>query len=715
MEFNQVRTFDRRRRGSRRRFKNNMYDTFAQFLFFSFSAVWMELIYHIFTFKAIDFKFIYPFLFSIGIGAAFAFLTGLFPKRMNKVLSVIIVVALALFYCTELVYKSLFKVPLVMNLAVGGAGDVTQYWKEALREIVKNGPAILLMFLPILPLVWLLKKRQLFTRHMYRVSGVSLIVALVLAILPVALINAMGKNSMIYEHYYELNDQSLAAEQMGIFTTFCRDMEGVGRGSGDLSELLAANASSSSVKNQDQKGTAATATPKPTASQDTVDTSPNIMDIDFDSLIKNESNKEVKILHEFFKNQTPTNKNKYTGMFQGKNLILLTAESYSPWAVNQTLTPTLYKLTHEGFVFNNFYTSLWQTSTSDGEYVALTGLIPDGTNSMKRSKTNSLPFTIAKQFNRFGIESKAYHSNSLSYYDRYLTHPNLGYDFRAAKLGKLSDEYQKDIFTMKNAALWPNSDYDCVQATFKEYSKDSLFHAYYMTLSGHCQYTFEGNNMAAKNEDLVKDLPYTEGGKAYVAQNIELDRALKYLIDELEKQGILNDTVIALSADHYPYELDKKDIDSIAGTTVDSDFDLYKNNFILWNAEIKTPIEISKPCSSLDILPTLSNLFGFTYDSRLLSGKDILSDSEGLVIFNNKNFITDKIKYNNSTKDVTYLVDKSEVSDEYVTEKVKEVKALFAASAGILENDYYKYLESQLSFPDYKTTLTRKDTDKDDK
>ena len=37
-------------------------------------------------------------------------------------------------------------------------------------------------------------------------------------------------------------------------------------------------------------------------------------------------------------------------MFKGKNLILLTAEGFSPYAIDQELTPTLYKLTHEGFV-----------------------------------------------------------------------------------------------------------------------------------------------------------------------------------------------------------------------------------------------------------------------------------------------------------------------------------------------------------------------------
>lgn len=703
MDFSTV-SYDRRsRRGGKWRIRCNIYDAIVQLVFFSLSAFWMELMYHVFTYHSVDLNLMYPFLFSLGFGAVCTALTGLFPQKLNKILSTILMVALALFYCTEQVYKSLFKVPLVLNLAVGGAGDVTQYWKEALREIGKNLPAILLIFLPVLVLVILHRKRQFFTRHSWKVTAPVVILAVGFVLLPVAIIQLKGKSSMIYANYYELNDQSLAAEQMGILTTFRRDAQGVGRGSGDLTGLLAATPAPT------EDGQSVNANPA-TEGEERVDTSPNVMTIDFDALSKKESDKDIKALNEYFKNRQPTNKNKYTGMFAGKNLILLTAESYSPWAVDKTLTPTLYKLTQEGFVFSNFYTSLWQTSTSDGEYVALTGLIPDGSQSMKRSKSDEMPFTIAKQFDRFGIKSRAYHSNSLSYYDRYLTHTNLGYEFYAAKLGKLTDRYNKYLFQMDNADAWPNSDYDCMKATFDLYSNDSLFHTYYMTLSGHCQYTFSGNSMAAKNKELVKNLPYTEAGKAYIAQNIELDKALEYLIEQLKEKGILENTVIALSADHYPYEMDKKDIDSLAGKKVDETYELYRNHFILWNAGITKPIQITKPCSSLDILPTLSNLFGFTYDSRLLAGRDILSDSEGLVIFNNKNFITDKIKYNNATKEVTYLIPKSQVSEAYVTGKIQEVKALFAASAGILDNDYYKYIESYLVFPNYKETLYDKKT-----
>ncbi|MBO5413225.1 MAG: LTA synthase family protein, partial [Clostridia bacterium] len=57
-----------------------------------------------------------------------------------------------------------------------------------------------------------------------------------------------------------------------------------------------------------------------------------------------------------------------------------------------------------------------------------------------------------------------------------------------------------------------------------------------------------------------------------------------------------------------------------------------------------------KYCSSLDVLPTVLNLFGFDYDSRLLMGRDIFSDSEPFVIFSNRSFILKNGRYNATTK-----------------------------------------------------------------
>ena len=420
-----------------------------------------------------------------------------------------------------------------------------------------------------------------------------------------------------------------------------------------------------------------TASPSPTPTP--VDTSPNVLNIDFAFLAENESKKEIKNLHEYFANAEPTNKNEYTGMFKGYNLIYLCCEGYSPWAVDENVTPTLYKLTHSGFIFNNFYNPIWYTSTSDGEYVQCMGLLPYSSNSFKRSKNNALPFCFGWQFLKLGYSSHAYHGHTATYYGRNETHPNLGYIFKAKKAG------------LEIKDVWPESDLEMIQSSLPDYINDEHFHAYYMTVSGHLEYSFNDNYQARKNMEAVDSLPYSTELKAYIACNVELDKALAYLIEELEKAGKLDNTVIAFGADHYPYGLSDAAIDEAAGGHIDRNFELYRNNFVIWNSQIEEPIVIDKYCSSLDMMPTLSNLFGLEYDSRLFMGVDILSDSPALVIFNNQSFITDLCKYNSKTHEVTMLQD-VELPEDYIKNVNTIVKNKYAVSKSILLNDYYRYL-----------------------
>jgi phosphoglycerol transferase MdoB-like AlkP superfamily enzyme len=170
---------------------------------------------------------------------------------------------------------------------------------------------------------------------------------------------------------------------------------------------------------------------------------------------------------------------------------------------------------------------------------------------------------------------------------------------------------------------------------------------------------------------------------------------MEELIRRLTEAGIIDKTVIAISADHYPYGWEKEKIDELVGHEVDPYFEIYRNHFILWNPEMEENIIIDKPASSLDILPTLSNLFGLKYDSRLLMGKDILSDSYPLVILNNRSFITDKVMFNSNTGEVINLTD-DEVSDDYITNINSIIKNKFTVSKSVIKNDYYRHV-----FPNY--------------
>ena len=170
---------------------------------------------------------------------------------------------------------------------------------------------------------------------------------------------------------------------------------------------------------------------------------------------------------------------------------------------------------------------------------------------------------------------------------------------------------------------------------------------------------------------------------------------MQYLIEQLEEKGIADRTVICFTGDHWPYGLTNDEISEILGHPVEENFELYKSNLILWSGAIKEPIHITKQCCSMDIVPTLMNLFGLDYDSRLFMGRDILSDTEGFIIFINRSYITDKVMYNSQTKEYTYLTD--EIPDEeYLKNCKRTLNNRWAMSQKIMDTDYYKYIADAL-------------------
>ena len=152
--------------------------------------------------------------------------------------------------------------------------------------------------------------------------------------------------------------------------------------------------------------------------------------LDFSALAENENNKTVKQVLQYLDALEPTKKNQYTGMFEGYNLILISAESFSPLGIHEELTPTLYKLANSGFNFTNFWTT-YPSNTTNGEYSNLTGLLPDiskpkSDGSFVSSLNNTMNMNIANWFNAQGLTSRAYHNHTAGYYKRNKTHPNIG-------------------------------------------------------------------------------------------------------------------------------------------------------------------------------------------------------------------------------------------------------------------------------------------------
>ncbi len=631
------------------------------FAFFPLSLFWMECVVKVYCFGVLfDKGLLFAFLFSLSIGLLGAFLGSLWGEGGNRAVSILLTAAGTVWYMAQTVYFTIFRTFLSLS-SVEMAGAVLQFWRTILTGISGASFPLLLLALPLILLCVFGRRFTPDTRLRWQVMVSLLGGAVVFHAAAVALVLSSTAGIMSPKVLYQesfVPDLSVAT--FGVATTLQLDAKQLFFGEENLSEEETPDASPE-------------ATPTPT---ETV-YKPNILDIDFGALMAGTTNKTLLAMHKYFSEREPTYQNKYTGMFKGKNLIFLTAEGFSSYAVNKELTPTLYKLANTGFVFTNFYNPLWWVSTCDGEYVACTGLIPKGgVRSFKLSGYNSMPFCMGNQFRALGYPTYAYHDHTYDYYNRDISHPNMGYIYKGLGNGLVLKK------------TWPESDLEMMQVTIPEYMNDSPFHTYYMTVSGHMNYSFLGNSMSYKHKDQVANLDMSETARAYIACNIELDDALEYLLDELEKAGELENTVICLSADHYPYSMEKSALNELAGHEVEQNFETYKSTLILWSGDMKEPIVIDKPCESLDIIATLSNLFGLPYDSRLIMGQDILSDTPGLVVFSNRSFITELGRYD-STTDTFTPNPGAVVPDGYALTVIKQVKSLFDYSAKILENDYY--------------------------
>lgn len=692
--------------------------------------IYMEIVFHLGCFGPQGFNPVFPIGLVALIAAVQAFIGGCFSEKGERRASRIMLWFQYIIFAVQAVYFHIFRQPLQLKaIFMSGEDALTNYWREALTGLLQTLPLLLMFVLPILGLEVM---RKLGRWQPKRLNGIRKLrmglmawISLVYCICVMVIGNIT--KAVYEEDYREFYDPETVMRSMGAIAMMQRDgfyeIETLFDNLTSPGEARGTSGSSVVAGGQSETDTILVATVSGKQSSDTQDEtvpgrdergleeipeedlkedpepdrSPNVWEIDLEKLAElSRDSKEKRWLADYISELTPTYRNEYTGMFEGYNLIYLTAEGFSTYAIREDLTPTLYKMVNSSFVFNNYYVPLWQTSTSDGEYVNCTGLIPDGQYSMRKSAFSNMACVLPRFFAEEGVYSRAYHNNTLTYYDRYLSHPNLGYDFKAIKLGKglSKEEWGEQLFTVEHPDAWPGSDYEMMVGTLGEYINDERFHVYYMTVSGHMNYNFTGNQMSSWNKDAVAQLDMSENARAYIACNIELDKALEYLLDQLEQAGKLENTVICLSADHYPYGMTEEEYEELAGKDLSQDMDMYRNSLILWNGGMEETVYVDKACCSVDILPTLLNLFGFDYDSRMYAGRDIFSEGEGLVIFSDRSFVSDTAVYNRKQKTTAWKIELSEEEKEaYMSAARQDVKDRYQFSAYILRNDYYSLIQ----------------------
>lgn len=622
------------------------------------SLLYFDLIFNLFAYDSyLRTSFINISLFCLINSFIIFIITSIWSDRVNRIITYAIYSILPIWYGLYYVFYKLLLTPFSIAL-FRQADQALTFSKNIIISIIQNIYVILLFFVPLI--LFVVFKKKLFRKKLIGKEIFISIVGLVLAINIYVLNIYVQKREYgnIYNLYFETNNVSLNIERLGVMASTMLDVE---------RSIFGFNEKIQVVKIEE------------------VNEDDELFEYDYNNLDLNldVGSGNVKIINDYIKTELGTKKNKYTGIFEGKNLVFVVAESFSEIAVSEELTPTLYKMVHEGFYFKNFYTSN-NLSTIGGEFQALTGLYADNTIfSSWRNGSSYFPYGIGTVFANSGYNTFAYHNNSAYFQDRNVYLQSQGFNnFKGCYNGM-----EKII----NCEQWPQSDIEMISGTVSDYiNSEKPFLAYYMTVSGHFYYTFTDNSIAAKNRKYVDNLDYNENIRAYLATQIELDKAMEILLNKLEEAGKLDDTVIVLVADHFPYNLDIDDINTLSSYKRDTLIEANSNNLIIYNSKMKS-ITVDKVGMSIDVLPTVLNLFGMEYDSRIIMGKDILSNSPGLAIFKDKSWVTDKGTYYASTGK---FIANDEIDEDYVRNINNIVNNRTAISRMIVINDYYRKILS---------------------
>ena len=392
------------------------------------------------------------------------------------------------------------------------------------------------------------------------------------------------------------------------------------------------------------------------------------------------SREDIAQIDEFMNNRPTKTKNDMTGIFEGKNVLFVQAESFMDVAVIEELTPNLYKMKEEGINVVGFDTPATPGSTSDSEFAANTSLIP---NSSKQVgcylyEDNTFPTTLPKLFKENGYFSSIYHNSFGEFYNRNKFLEKLGYD---------SFMYNTQLGANKDLA-----DTEVADTLSWIVNADYKYMGYWITYSGHQPYNLEHVGVNPDDVKKIKEMypDLDDSYVSYLAKNMDLDHALGKILNVLEMTNTLDNTVIVLFGDHVVKGLDfNKDSDFYKQTGLEYNKDDIYTSLYFYNSQTEG-IKYKKVGTLVDLLPTVANMWNFDYDEKTILGRDLFdSDYHGFRYAEWGDWSTDSCYYDLLSDSYTMKPD-STISLEEAKKEMAYYLKMKEISNKLLDLDYFK-------------------------
>ena len=389
----------------------------------------------------------------------------------------------------------------------------------------------------------------------------------------------------------------------------------------------------------------------------------------------------------YFDEREESGDNDMTGLLEDKNVVLVLMESMDDWMIGEH-TPTIQRLMEEGINFTNFYTPGYGgIRTFNTEFCVNTGsyLSSQGGYAFDYV-TNDYSQSLASQLVEEGYDAEVFHYNDPNFYSRGVYSLAMGYDSYVCYADYLTEYDEKEQAQLLYDDQLLFEEEDLADEFFREEEQTLNF---IITRSAHLSYKYNEvlSYWGLKQYPEYKGLTGNEETDCALLKAKLVDDLFARLLEELEEEGQLENTVIIGVTDHYTYGYkDMESLYALSGT--EEDLLLEKTPCFIWSADLDA-MEVDKTLNTSDLLPTVLNLLDVETEDDYI-GQDAFDESyEGFVPFSDGSWISGDVAYNADTGEILYLEEDAQVEETFLEEMSEEVGQFVYINNLILETDYY--------------------------
>lgn len=636
--------------------------TLIQFLKLFSVSLLTEILFRWMAFGIVfDFKFVIIVLFTAGSSLFLAVAASFLPERAGNRTIGFFVWFLAVYGAVQLQFKNFMNVYMSVKASSDGAGRIGQYVWGFLITIQPE--YLLLLAAPFfIRFVPFLKAPENTDRKRNALLLISAAVALDLCAF--SGVNASGSIPL----YRNPDVIDRALQSFGLGRYFLLDVLSIG---GTSEETLVIAPS-----DLDAETPAVSASPEAakTAVSSRAD---RIDDTAWQKAAAAETDDSLRKIDQFLMGRNISDYNEHTGMFKDMNVIYIMVEAFDYMAIDSQLTPTLYRMKQEGWDFTRHYTPIYSCATGESELASEVSLIPQSDVCTPNTYTaNDWNDSIFSLFDNAGYYTSAYHNWKDEYYERRALYSHSG----------CQAYLNYDDLNYQTIQGW-QSDKEMMELTLPYYIGQDRFFTLYVTSSTHFPYD-EDSELGDRYLDEIGTVypEYPIAVKRYISKAMELDRAMDYLLANLQAAGKLDNTLIVMFADHHPLKTQLSVFEQYGSAYCSrTGIDVNRTPLIFYNSTM-TASDMNEINSTMDILPTVANLMGLDFDPRLYAGTDYFSDEKKLVGFPDGDWITEEGQY-----DATADQFSGNLSSDQIRSINIELQNLYTASKMIYLSDYFHY------------------------